>query len=126
MKHLITISSMMLMSSYLFTAERTEYPRHGQLSRKPNFRKPSSIMLHNKTDHYDITAENSIVSPGRSKKVHLHLEKDPELAVFVYALDSELTLKFEDSLPTNVYFTEKNNCIEIEYDEKFIKRYDRK
>jgi hypothetical protein len=114
-------SCMMLMSSYLFTAE--QYPRPGQLARQKAFRKENqkpSIMLHNKSN-YDITTENAVINPGESKKVHL--PENLELKLFLGASNDDLTLQLKDPLPRNVCFTEKSDLIELTYDGECIKSY---
>jgi hypothetical protein len=122
MKRLIIVSSILLISSYVFTAE--PYPRQGKLSRKPAFRKENhkspSITLHNKSN-YDITTRDLIINPGESKKVQL--QENLELAVFVSVWDEPLMLDFKKSLPQDVYLTKKSNLIELTYDEDCIKSY---
>src|SRR5260221_14271166 len=110
MKRLIIMSSILLTSSYVFTAE--PYPRQGELTRKPAFRKEnhklSSITLHNKSN-YDISTKDLVVNPGESKKIQL--PKNLELKVFVSVWDEPLMLDFKKSLPQNVYFTKKSDLI---------------
>ncbi len=112
---------MILINSYLFTAE---YPRQGKISRKPAFKKETpkslSIMLHNKSN-YDISTESLVIIPGESKKIQL--PENLELELFVYALDHTLTLKFKNPLPHNVCFTRKSDLVEVAYDEECIKKY---
>jgi hypothetical protein len=126
MKHFTIIaSSVLLISSYIFTAEK--YPQNGKLSPKPALKKDNrrspSITLHNKLHHYDITTPNTVIIPGESKKIYLNAGENLELAVFVDALDHELTLEFEAPLPKNVYFTKKSDCIEVAYDDRCLGRY---
>lgn len=129
MKYLTIIaSSIILMSSYIFTAEHPrpteEYPRQGKLTRQQAFRKknPQSfiIILHNES-HYDISTESLVISPGESKKIQL--PEDLNLKVSFCALKDSLTLDFKLSVPQNVYFTEKSDLVELFYDEVLIKKY---
>ncbi len=120
MKHLIITSSMILISSYALSSE---YPRQGELVRKPAFRKNShkpSIVLHNKSN-YDITTKNSVINPGESQKIQL--SENLELKLFLGASNDDLTLQLKDPLPHNVCFTEKSDLIELTYDGECIKSY---
>ncbi len=129
MKYLTTIASgMILISSYLFTAE---YPQYNKLSPKPiprnNHthidRKPVFIMFYNELDHYDITIENSVViSPRQSERICLQLEENPAVRVFVDAIGSELTLELED-IPQKISFAEKSNHFEILYNDQCLAKY---
>jgi hypothetical protein len=109
----IIMSNILLISSYLITMELSP---EMTLSRKEAFYKLPHITLHNKLEHYDITTENTVITPRKSQKITLQPSDRPELTVFIDILKTEkLTLEFGELLPNNVCFTKKQNCIDVTY-----------